>query len=130
MKIRNKILDSIYRDDKNIDVLHDSLYEAWMRQHLLSRFTRFILTIVISVVISLILVNASYVNSARESCERNIPIYTVIPVVLNNASDRIKRVDPKLSLFYREQARIVTKNKIDNCNEKYQYVWPVRYLLD
>lgn len=118
MKLTDKVK---VKDDRHLDELHDSLAEAWLRRHFLTRLFRFLLTITVAVSVAITMNSISSTESSREDCMKRQQIYNVVESVLDGANQDGR---------YSDEVRIVRANLVVDCKQAYPQVWPLRYIID
>lgn len=116
------------RDERNLNTIQSALAEAWLRTHIGSRFVRFLMTIFIAVFVSVMVTDATIVESDRQGCERRQPIFRVIPAVLDDAVAQ-NSANPH-NEFYKRQADIARKFIVNDCNKAYPHLYPMRWFVD
>lgn len=71
------------KHDKNLDVIHDSLAEAWFRRNLLTRFVRWI----VGALVVFIATTAFVQGTAREQCGQSRAFLESYVTTLENSRD-------------------------------------------
>lgn len=121
MELRDKIsgvLKRKSREEKNLEQIEEAMTEAWLRQYLLTRFSRWIIGIVIAVLASVALADATNVESDRNGCERRQEIFLVIAEGLENENPNS------------EEAKIVRRNIVADCDTAYPHAYPMKWFVD
>lgn len=128
--LHRRITNDLTKDERGLGELEYALAEAWMRKHFMTRFVRFVLTILIAFIATTAFVQ----GNNRDQCERSKPfLKSYSQFVLSAArareadaksspNPRERRSNTDTAEAYRRQYELIKPGVTADCNDQYPII--------